>query len=87
MEAFLPEHKRTILESRLLPRLEALGLRSFMDYYLLLQYDSGRELPYLARTALPFFGLLVLAVFLIYLFPKTVLWLPGLIFVGVGIYR
>ena len=43
-----------------------------------LQGLTGRELPYLARTALPFFGLLVLAVFLIYLFPLTVLWLPGL---------
>jgi C4-dicarboxylate transporter, DctM subunit len=43
-----------------------------------LQGLTGRELPYLARTALPFFCLLVLAVGLIYLFPKTVLWLPGL---------
>lgn len=43
-----------------------------------LQGLTGRELPYLARTALPFFGLLVLAVGLIYLFPQTVLWLPGL---------
>ncbi len=39
---------------------------------------TGRELPYLARTAAPFFGLLVLAVGLIYLFPQLVLWLPGL---------
>jgi tripartite ATP-independent transporter DctM subunit len=43
-----------------------------------LQGLTGRELPYLAKTALPFFGLLLLAVLLIYLFPKTVLWLPGL---------
>jgi tripartite ATP-independent transporter DctM subunit len=43
-----------------------------------LQGLTGRELPYLARTALPFFGLLVLAVVLIYLFPQLVLWLPGL---------
>ncbi len=43
-----------------------------------LQGLTGRELPYLARTALPFFGLLVLAVLLIYLFPQTVLWLPSL---------
>jgi C4-dicarboxylate transporter DctM subunit len=43
-----------------------------------LQGLTGRELPYLARTALPFFGLLVLAVGCIYLFPQTVLWLPGL---------
>jgi C4-dicarboxylate transporter, DctM subunit len=43
-----------------------------------LQGLTGRELPYLARTALPFFGLLMLAVLLIYLFPQVVLWLPGL---------
>jgi TRAP-type C4-dicarboxylate transport system permease large subunit len=43
-----------------------------------LQGLTGRELPYLARTALPFFGLLVLAVLLIYLFPQVVLWLPSL---------
>jgi C4-dicarboxylate transporter DctM subunit len=43
-----------------------------------LQGLTGRELPYLARTALPFFGLLLLALGLIYLFPRTVLWLPGL---------
>ena len=43
-----------------------------------LQGLTGRELPYLARTALPFFGLLVLAVGFIYVFPQTVLWLPGL---------
>ncbi len=43
-----------------------------------LQGLTQRELPYLARTALPFFGLLMLAVLLIYLFPQAVLWLPGL---------
>ncbi len=43
-----------------------------------LQGLTGRELPYLARTALPFFGLLVAAVLLIYLFPQIVLWLPSL---------
>jgi len=43
-----------------------------------LQGLTGRELPYLARTALPFFGLLVLATGLIYAFPQIVLWLPGL---------
>jgi C4-dicarboxylate transporter, DctM subunit len=43
-----------------------------------LQGLTGRELPYLARTALPFFGLLVLAVLSIYLFPQIVLWLPSL---------
>ena len=43
-----------------------------------LQGLTKRELPYLAKTALPFFGLLVLAVLLIYLFPSLVLWLPSL---------
>ncbi len=43
-----------------------------------LQGLTGRELPELARMALPFFGLLVLALLVIYLFPQTVLWLPGL---------
>ena len=43
-----------------------------------LQGLTGRELPDLARMALPFFGLLVLAVLMIYVFPQTVLWLPGL---------
>ncbi|MBL8315939.1 MAG: TRAP transporter large permease subunit, partial [Rubrivivax sp.] len=41
-----------------------------------LQGLTQRELPYLARTALPFFGLLMLGVLLIYLFPQVVLWLP-----------
>ncbi len=43
-----------------------------------LQGLTGRELPYLARTALPFFGLLLAAVLLIYLFPQIVLFLPSL---------
>ncbi len=43
-----------------------------------LQGLTGREVPYLARVALPFFGLLMLAVAMIWLFPGTVLWLPGL---------
>lgn len=46
-----PEHKREILESRVRPRLSYLGLKSFMDYYLLLQYNpnGGSELAQLAR--------------------------------------
>ncbi|MEM1177695.1 MAG: protein-glutamate O-methyltransferase CheR [Acidobacteriota bacterium] len=39
-----PEHKREILESRLLPRLRANHLQRFLDYYLLLQYDYDREI-------------------------------------------
>lgn len=45
-----PEHKRGILESRLAHRLHSLGLHSYMDYYLVLQYDSNRERPHLARA-------------------------------------
>jgi tripartite ATP-independent transporter DctM subunit len=43
-----------------------------------LQGLTKKELPYLARTALPFFGLLLLAVGIIYTFPQLVLWLPSL---------
>ena len=43
-----------------------------------LQGLTQRELPELARMALPFFGLLVLAVLLIWVFPQSVLWLPSL---------
>ncbi len=38
-----PEHKREILESRLLPRLRANHLQRYLDYYLHLQYDFERE--------------------------------------------
>ena len=40
-----PEHKREILESRLLPRLQANRLHRFIDYYLLLQYDDREMEP------------------------------------------
>ncbi len=43
-----------------------------------LQGLTKKELPYLARTAFPFFGLLLLAVGIIYAFPQLVLWLPSL---------
>lgn len=38
---------------------------------------TKRELPYLARTALPFFMLLLAAVLLIYMFPQIVLYGPS----------
>lgn len=46
-----PEHKREMLEARLRPRLSALGLRTFLDYYLALQFESNgrRELHECAR--------------------------------------
>lgn len=47
---YFPDHKREILESRLLPRLRANHLQRFMDYYLLLQYDLDRELDPLVRA-------------------------------------
>jgi tripartite ATP-independent transporter DctM subunit len=43
-----------------------------------LQGLTGREMPYIARAALPFFLLLMLAVVLIWAFPALVLHLPGL---------
>lgn len=43
-----PEHKKVILESRLRPRLQALRLRTYMDYYLRLQFDPKAELSMLA---------------------------------------
>lgn len=47
---FFPDHKREILESRLVPRLRANHLQRFMDYYLMLQYDLDRELDPLIRA-------------------------------------
>lgn len=46
---WFPEHKREILESRLRPRLQALHLKRYMDYYLLLQVDLASEKEQLAR--------------------------------------
>jgi chemotaxis protein methyltransferase CheR len=43
------EHKRQLLESRLLPRLRALHLTRFLDYYLQLECDRAAELPHLAE--------------------------------------
>jgi chemotaxis protein methyltransferase CheR len=42
-------NRREFLESRLRPRLQALHLRQFIDYYLLLQYDLDSEKEHLAR--------------------------------------
>lgn len=47
---FFAEHKREILESRLVPRLRANRLQRFIDYYLLLQYDLDRELEHLTQA-------------------------------------
>ncbi len=41
-----------------------------------LQGKSGKELPYIARVALPMFLLMVGAVVLIYFVPTIVTWLP-----------
>jgi C4-dicarboxylate transporter, DctM subunit len=41
-----------------------------------LQGLTKRQLPYLARTALPCFVLMMFAVLLVYVFPQIVLWLP-----------
>jgi tripartite ATP-independent transporter DctM subunit len=42
-----------------------------------LQGMTGRDIGYIARVALPFFFLMVVAVLLIYFFPGIVTWLPS----------
>lgn len=44
-----PEGKQTVLASRLRPRLQALGLSRYMDYYLMLQYRLDSEQVHLTR--------------------------------------
>lgn len=44
-----PVEKREVLEARLRPRLSALRLSRFMDYYLLLQYDGAAEIDHLTH--------------------------------------
>jgi TRAP-type C4-dicarboxylate transport system permease large subunit len=41
-----------------------------------LQGMTGRQLPWIARVSLPMFGLMVLAVLLIWFVPGLVTWLP-----------
>jgi C4-dicarboxylate transporter DctM subunit len=41
-----------------------------------LQGMTGKELPYIARVAMPMFFLMVGAVVLIYFMPELVTWLP-----------
>jgi len=42
-----------------------------------LQGMTQREIGYISRVTLPFFGLMLLAVALVYLFPQIATWLPG----------
>ena len=42
-----------------------------------LQGLTGRDMTVIARYALPYFLLMVLAVVLLYVFPGLVTWLPG----------
>ncbi len=44
-----PEAKQEVLANRLRPRLQALGLSRYMDYYLMLQYRLDSEQEHLAR--------------------------------------
>jgi chemotaxis protein methyltransferase CheR len=44
-----PEHKKDLLESRLRPRLQALHLHRYLDYYLHLVCDGEPEREYLAQ--------------------------------------
>ena len=41
-----------------------------------MQGMTGRQLPYIARVTLPMFGLMVVAVLIVYFFPGIVTWLP-----------
>lgn len=47
---YFPDHKREILQNRLAPRLRSNHVHSFLDYYLLLQYDFEREVDPLVRA-------------------------------------
>ena len=38
---------------------------------------TKREITYIARVAMPFFFLMVIAVLLIYFFPGIITWLPS----------
>ena len=42
-----------------------------------LQGMTGKEITYIARVTLPYFGLMVLAVLLLWWFPQIVTWLPA----------
>jgi chemotaxis protein methyltransferase CheR len=44
-----PGAKKSFLESRLRPRLQALHLKRYIDYYLLLQVDLAAEVEHLSR--------------------------------------
>ena len=44
-----PDGKQSVLATRLRPRLQALGLSRYMDYYLMLQYRLETEQEHLAR--------------------------------------
>jgi C4-dicarboxylate transporter, DctM subunit len=41
-----------------------------------LQGMTGKQLPYIAKVTLPMFFMMVIAVFLLYLFPGLITWLP-----------
>jgi TRAP-type C4-dicarboxylate transport system permease large subunit len=42
-----------------------------------LQGMTGKEISYIARAALPYFFVMLLAVLLLYAFPQIVTWLPS----------
>ena len=42
-----------------------------------LQGMTGKEITYIARVTMPYFGLMVLAALLLWWFPNIVMWLPG----------
>ena len=48
---WFPDHKREILESRLGSRIAELRLRTFLDYYVILQHDAGNGRQEIAQLA------------------------------------
>ena len=44
-----------------------------------LQTMSGRDSTYVARASLPFFGLMVIAILIVTIFPSIATWLPELL--------
>ncbi len=45
-----------------------------------LQKETNKEISFIVRSAMPFFGLLLIALAIITVFPGIVLWLPGRMF-------
>jgi TRAP-type C4-dicarboxylate transport system permease large subunit len=42
-----------------------------------LQGMTGRQLTYVAKVTLPFFGLMIIALLILYVVPELATWLPA----------